>query len=327
MAIDRVSAAIGSLGVGMLLAAASLAWLLGAVDTTVQVCLAVGTVLVIGALYRDRQSVQELTSTRAFLYGSGSSAVVALVGMLGVMGYLVATKYDKSIDLTSDSRHSLAQQTKAILADLSEPVQVIAFYENDSAEQAAFRTMIRRFQDVSPQLEVEFVDPLRQPLMANNYNITSEYGAVVLEAGDKKRELAGIPLEKELARALMLLFSNKDHRVCWSLGHGEPSPDDAQSEDGLGGIVTQLESLNYTITKSHILTQGIDPECEILVIARPMIDWMDFELAALAAYLAGGGQVFAALEPGMAASLTNALKRYGIALADDVIVDVNPKTG
>ena len=51
-----------------------------------------------------------------------------------------------------------------------------------------------------------------------------------------------------------------------------------------------------------------------------MIDWMDFELRR---WQPIGGRRSGAAE-GTAASLTNAPKRYGIALADDVIADVNP---
>jgi ABC-type uncharacterized transport system involved in gliding motility auxiliary subunit len=309
----------------MLIAAGVLAWLLGPSETVVQVSLTLGLGLVFGATYSERGALKQLVQSRAFLHGSGSTLVVILAGMIAVMSFLIADRYDQSVDLTSDARHTLAQQTLSVLEDLNEPIKVIAFYENDTAEQDAFRAMIRRFQDHSSRIEVEFVDPLRQPLMANQYEITSDYGVVILEAGDKNRRLSGLPLEKELAKALMLLFTDAEHEVCWSMGHGEPSPDDSQSDDGLGGIVVQLESLNYTVRKSYVLTEGIEAACEILVIARPLIDWLPYELEALAAYLAGGGQVFAALEPGMSDSLAKEMARYGVLLADDVIVDVNPK--
>jgi acyl carrier protein len=89
--------------------------------------------------------------------------------------------------------------------------------------------------------------------------------------------------------------------------------------------VTRLETLNYTVSKSHVLTEGIEEACELLIIARPLIDWLPYELEALAAYLAQGGQVFAALEPGMAPAFARSMGRYGLKVGDDVIVDVNPK--
>ena len=113
--------------------------------------------------------------------------------------------------------------------------------------------MIRRFQDVSPQLEVEFVDPLRQPLMAI-IRIT-EYGAVVL--GPRQETGFADSVERAGASAGLVL---EQTIVWWSLG-AETLPDDAQSEDGLGNRYPAGHSLRHEV---HILTQGIDPECEIL---------------------------------------------------------------
>jgi hypothetical protein len=325
MAVSRAAAALASLGLGMLLAGGALSWLLGSSDVNAQVSLTLGLLLVVVAGVKERAFVQETLQSRSFSYGSGSSLIVLLAGMLAVLAFVVAEKYDRSVDLTSDSRHSLSQQTISILGGLTEPVKLVAFYEADSAEQAAFHTMARRFQEHSSQLELQMVDPLREPLLAKKYEITSEYGAVILEAGERQRRLAGLPLEKQLAEALLLLFSDVEHQVCWSMGHGEPSPDDTQAPDGFGGIVTRLEGLNYTVTKSHVLTEGIDKKCELLLVVRPLLDWLPYEMEALAAYLAAGGQVFAALEPGMAPGFSASMRRYGLVVGEDVIVDVNPK--
>lgn len=325
MAVSRLSAVLGSLGLGMLLAGAALSWLLGTAEISAQLSVAVGVGLLVAAAVKERTLVQETLQSRSFSYGGGSSLIVLLAGMLAVLAFVVADKYDRSVDLTSDSRHSLSQRTLSVLGGLSEPVKLVAFYEDDSAEQASFHTMARRFQEHAGQLELQMVDPLREPVLAKKYEITSEYGAVILEAGERQRRLSGLPLEKELAEALLLLFSDVEHRVCWSMGHGEASPDDTQAPDGFGGIVTRLEGLNYTVTKSHVLTEGIDKKCELLLILRPLLDWLPYEMESLAAYLAQGGQVFAALEPGMAPGFSRSMSRYGLLVGEDVIVDVNPK--
>ena len=43
-----------------------------------------------------------------------------------------------------------------------------------------------------------------------------------------------------------------------NLIHGEGDPDDDYSREGYGPLVQKMEDLNYTVTKSNILTQALD---------------------------------------------------------------------
>jgi len=81
--------------------------------------------------------------------------------------------------------------------------------------------------------------------------------------------------------------------------------------------VIELEGANYQVTKQIVPTQGIDRDCEALVIVRPEVDWLPFEREALAAYLAEGGRVFLLMEPGLAPELAAELQRRAQAALEE----------
>ena len=124
---------------------------------------------------------------------------------------------------------------------------------------------------------------------------------------------------------MVLLSSTEEHPVCWSLGHGEPDPDDEFTDDGLGAIRLELEGLNYKVRKLEIAKTGIDRECQVVVVARPNVDWFPYEREALAAYVAEGGRVLMLLDAGEVPELAGEMERYGAKVGEDVVIDLNRK--
>jgi ABC-type uncharacterized transport system involved in gliding motility auxiliary subunit len=272
----------------------------------------------------DRQRVQTTVSSRSFVLGSGSSLMVVLAAGLSVGLYLLAERNDHTFDLTSDAQHTLSDQAAKVARELSQPVEVLAFFRNGSPGERGFRPMIELFEQQTDQLQVRFVDPLRSPGLANQHEITGDHGTVILSLGDRTRRLDWEIAEDELVEALLMLQSEVTHTVCWSMGHGEPDPDDEYDERALGAVVTELEALNYQVVRTPTANQGVPRECDALVVARPQLDWLPYEREALAAYLAEGGAAMVLLEPSLSPELAADLERYGVAVGDDLVLDVNP---
>jgi len=283
-----------------------------------------GALLLLAYPILDRQRVAATVTTRGFQLGSGSSLLVMLAAGLSAGLYLLAERNDHTFDLTTDGQHSLSAQSARVAEQLDQPVEVLAFFSKGSAGARAFQPMIGLFEERTDQLQVQHVDPLRSPRLAERHEIVGDHGTVVLLSGDKEQRLDWPFDEEQLTERLLMLQSDVTHVICWSVGHGEPDPDDEFTEGGLGAVVTELEALNYEVRKLPVATQGVERACEALVVARPTEDWLPYEREALAAYLAEGGRVVVLLDPGIAPELAAELDRYGVVVGDDLVFDVNP---
>lgn len=323
--ISRWAWLLGVIGLAALGASSVIGYVTGTWDGAATYWAIAGAVSLLGYAVLDRERVGDTLSTRAFLYGSGSWLMVLLFGLIAGSAYRLSTDHDQTWDLTTDGSHTLSDHTIGVVEGLSEPVEVLAFFRNGAPSREAFSDLIGRFQEHTSALTVTYYDPLSRPRLAEENNITSDHGTVILRtADDREKRIEGDITEQKLTSKLVLLVARQEHRICWALGHGEPDPDDEFSADGLGQLVLALEELNYQVTKSLVVTQGIDAGCEVLVIARPSVDWLPVELESLAGYVASGGAVVALLDPFEAEGMSEELERYGVDVGEDIVIDTDP---
>lgn len=318
-ALSRLTGIVGVIG---LVGFFARGWMLGGTDS-------VGTALALTSsaalfLYSwlDRQPRESSVTSRAFLYGSGSSLIVATAAVVAVLLQLLAERYDHTWDLTRAQAFTLSTHTRAVLDGLDEEVKVYGLFRESSPEARTFRDLARQYAEASPRMRVEAVDPLRSPLLAEELGARAEEGGlIVLRRGDREERIHADFTEERLTGAIVRLNAGEDHRICWSVGHGEPDPDDDSDPRGASALVLALEAENHQVTLTSVLTGRVDPACEALVIFRPLVDWLPFEREALAAYVAGGGQALLLLEPGVAPDLAGDLARYGIDSEDAIVLD------
>ena len=325
-ALSRWAWAFGLAGLLALVGGLSTAWVLNSVEGRPSTMLIAAAVLLVSYAVLDREQVGHAVQSREFVYGSGSAILVMLmtVAMGGL--YVLAERNDQTWDLTESKTFTLSDHSRSVVASLDEPVTAYAFFRKGTRELRDFRVLIDQMQSETDQLTVRWVDPLREPRMAEEFDVTSDTGTLVLTTADgRKQRLDSDLSETAVIKRLVLLIAREEHRICWALGHGEPDPDDEFSDVGLGVAVVELEGMNYRVARQVIPTTGIDPTCDALVIARPESDWEAWEREALAAYLGAGGRVFALFEPLGVPELAAEMERFGIRLREDVVLDVNPQ--
>lgn len=288
-----------------------------------------GLLVAAGALFSlyaflDRDMIVEAGSSRAVRQGSGAVLLTTLFGALCIGAYMLAKDHDQTWDLTSDRKFTLSEQTKSVLAGLEGEVKVYGFFRTESPGAIQFEDLLGRMKEHAPGLQWEMIDPLRNPLMAEQFTITSENGTIVLQKGEERQRLESDFDEQAVTNALIKLVSGKDHEICWSVGHGEVDPDDDANPDGYGAMVLKLEDQNYTVKKTSIFAEGIASTCEALVIARPEQDFLPHEREAIAAYLASGGGAFVMIEPATVPDLSADLERFGVKVGNDIVLEDSP---
>jgi hypothetical protein len=320
----RPATAIGLIGLAAMCGFGARLWLLGVVDAR-GMALAIGaaTLLLLYA-WLDADVVAETSSQRGVQLGAGSFALVLLAALAAAATHGLVRSADRTFDLSSERHYSIAPHTRAVLGELREPVQLIAFFPRNAVAARQLDRLTRAMAEASPQLSVRMVDPLRSPLEAERYGVTSETDTVVVEQGERRELLVRRHDETALVNAILRLTSGRQHRVCWSTGHGEALPDDDDASDAMSAAVLALEGQNYQVTLSSLLSGPPDPGCEALVIAAPRLELQGWESDLLATWLAAGGRALLLLEPGAPVGLTSDLSRFGLQLDADIVLDPDP---
>jgi len=312
-------------GVILLIAASAILGFADSLSDEWKYAAGIGSAFVGGWVYLARRSLQQAVSTRGARYSFGAVGLILLAAGVTVAINILAHRYDDRLDLTSTQRFSLAEQSASVVAGLDRTVEVTAFFRSGSLERSQFEDLMDSFEAHTTLLEVEYYDPIRAPMKAKEYGITSSYGTVVLQAGDDRQTLESDYGEEAFVNALIRLTAGIEHRVCFTEGHGELDPDEDSQPLGLGAVVLKLEGQNYVVEKTNLLRDGgVPASCEILIAADPEVDWLPAEREMLAAFVAGGGKFVLMLEPTHAPGLAADMSRYGIDIGDDIVLEANP---
>ncbi|MCB9743792.1 MAG: GldG family protein [Alphaproteobacteria bacterium] len=323
--LRRFAWLFGLIGGALVLLFLAARFALGQADTPWMVTGGVGAAFLVAFLFLDREEIGEVASTRAARYGTGALLSVALALGVVVAANVLGVRYDKRWDWTASGAHTLSAQSVELAAALKEPVQVIGFFATGTVEEAMFKGLIEAYQEHTDDLELTLVDPIQEPLMAQEYTITSAYGTVVLVQGESRQRLETAFDEEAFTNALIRLTANAEHTVCFTKGHGEREVDDETTLDGIGGVVLKMEDLNYTAKPFMPLSEGRVPEdCEVVVLVGPQVELLAPEREILAAYVAGGGALFALLDPTFADGFAGDLARYGVKVGNDLVLEDNP---
>jgi hypothetical protein len=286
----------------------------------------IGIILLGAWLYTEQDNLRRASRSQGARYSATALALIVVALGITVALNVLASRYDQRIDLTKDKLFTISEQTQDILDGLSSPVTVRAFFSTGSMEETEFRAVIEGYEQASDNLVVEFIDPNREPTLAMQYEITASWGTVILEADGQDRRLETEFNEEAITNALVQLTSGVEHLICFSEGHQEMDLEDTYNPVGMGILSERLTALNYQTRAVSLFRQGgVPPECSILVIADPQLDWLQPEHELLAAYVASGGSVLMMLEPSHATPLATDFARYGITVGDDLVLEASPQ--
>ncbi len=292
---------------------------------------------------------------------SGRSAAV-LAAIVALLGNVIAARHYARGDWTRGSLYALSDEAVAVLGHLPRPVEATVFlYPGRDSERertvAGFvRELAERCTRASHGLfQVEFVDPDRAPARAEaaakRYGIGGAemgQGAVVFTSGGRSKVVGEDDLVEpevdaggepgpaihawrgEAAFVSAILAVTDDHPpvLCFSAGHGEPDVE-STADGGYASFADALHGAGYETKAVEKLADLTGAGCRVLVVAEPTTAFSPPEIAAVEAFVDGGGRLLAMVgpvfAPGGAAfahlGLEPLAERYGVRLGDDLVVD------
>jgi ABC-type uncharacterized transport system involved in gliding motility auxiliary subunit len=285
-----------------------------------------GLVLVLLYMASQWREIGQAFEQRQTRLGTiAATSVVLVLGILVAINYL-ASRRNHRWDLTAGKQFSVADQTRNILKKLDAPVKVLVFDKASNFD--TFRDRLDEYEYLSNRkLTVEYIDPVKNPVRANQNKVQS-FGTAVFTYKGRTETVVGTD-EQQLTNTLIKVLSGAERTVYFLQGHGEH--DTAGSDrDGYSTIYQALGTENY---KTDTLALAQKPEvpanATVLVIAGPRTDLLQGEVDAIKPYLDRGGKLLVMLDPpdkGAQVPLTNLLtllKDWGIDAGSDIVVDTS----
>jgi len=294
-----------------------------------------------------------VTGARAQRIGTSFLAVILGILLFAGINWIGHRRWYARADWTKAQIYSLSETTKKVVAGLKAPVRITVFMTHGGRLYEPIQELLNRYRALSPKIEVEFLDPERNPVRAEA--LVREFGirqsTVVFRSGDKKKYveedkladfdfagagMGGAPAikafkgEQAFTSAILEVTENKTARVYFTAGHGEPTLDSFERGRGYSDAKQVLERDNVTVAPWESLGKGEVPaDASAIVVAGPRTAFLEPETAALGKYLAAGGRVLVLLDPvlpGPGAPPTDfglgaLLEGYGVKLANDIVID------
>ena len=315
-------------GVGTLLSLSFVIYALS-VDVIEQHWIAIGVVGIVGILSWiaiERRNLLQTSQQRGTQSQITGFLLIGLALLSVIIINIIAVRYNQKYDFTKQQRYTLSEQSISILKDIKQPIQVKTYFTASSPAYTEFQVLQENIEQETTFLEIANIDPLKNPLKAQQDNITSEWGTIILQNGESTIRLDESFHEEAFINALTKIITDVRHAICFTQGHQELDIEDTYNLVGMGLIHDKLQGQNYSISSVNLMKEGRVPEyCEVLVVAGPRSDFFPPEYEMIAQHLSEGRHLFVMLDPASSHPLGADLERYGIYIGDDIILEQNPK--
>jgi len=271
----------------------------------------------------------QLLKARQAKYAAYAGVYIVVVLAIVTMANVLANRYVKTYDATSNKRYSLSDQTAKIVKGLKEPATII-YYDRPVGFKRA-KDVLDQYANLSPTVHVEYVDLEKNPLAAREAGARSLSTAIV-QIGARKEEAKGLT-EEGITGAFIRVLKNKTRTVCFVTGSGEHRIDDSD-RNGYSRLKDLLGKDEYTSKSISLLQKAEVPgDCTVLVVAGPSSDYQQPEVDAIKKYVEESGRALFLFDPPLKFgrseiadndAFTALLQNWGVTLDKDLILDLNP---
>ena len=291
--------------------------------TLVTLCLGLALLCFMVLFVREFHRVRSFSARRAMRMGAHSLLVVFLfLGILFILNFL-ATRHSIRWDFSENQNYTLSPETHRVLRNLGKDVSVTVFTRERDPGYQSYRERLDSYRQASSKLTVQFIDPERQPKVAQNYGITRTDTAI-FESGDQSVRITS-PSEVEITGALLRVSKDSKKRIVFLEGHAERSVED-KDRGGLSLAKEALVKQGYEVGTLSLLQESAVPDnAQVLIIAGPRRAVTKEEKDRLYNYVAGGGHLMILIDPDTQADMDDLLKRWGLELGRGILVDLQDR--
>ncbi len=269
------------------------------------------------------EAVKAFSGRRSTRMGMNSLLMVLLFSAILIIVNFLAARHSVRWDLSENQNFTLAPQTYRVLRTLPHDVKVTVFTREKDAGYQAYKERLESYRQASTKLTVEFIDPEKQPKLAQNYGIFRTDTAIFESGGQTIRVTS--PSEVELTGALLRISKDAKKRIVFVEGHSERSLEDKE-RNGLSIAKEALTKQGYEVGTVSLLQETTVPSnTTVLVLAGPRRAVTKDEQDRIQAYVEKGGHVLMLVDPDTQTELESLLTHWGLGLGPGVLVDLKDR--
>lgn len=221
-----------------------------------------------------------------------------------VLVYALAARSNLATDLTSRGYYQLKANIRPVIENLSQPIQITAFYSRRLLQQQALESpVLRMFVEAAPEkIRLVYVDPDEQPLLARDFGLQSGFGIYVsyltpTGTPDLRFTVQVSPSlqflnERYIAEAILQLEARGKFKVLFTVGSGEIDTSTIAT-----GIRDGMAAVGISVGTIDLTREDIPADTTALVILAPFRDFAQPEVDKIKAFTDGGGKLFLMAEP------------------------------
>jgi len=245
--------------------------------------------------------------------------------VLAVNANVLCARFYQRWDVSSGGLYTLSAATVSILRDLKDEVTLTVLLARTDPLLPPLRQLLVSYGAETTRLNVKFLDPEQNP--AEFAAVQQQYGvsagkaddgrvitdAVVLvahgartwfvtsdELGQSDDQGRASPrLEQALTEGIAGVLGGEKTKLCFATGRGEVSLDDVGPE-GLAELRRRLEKSNFEASPLDLTLADAEKklaDCRLLAVVGPDQPYAADATARLVAYVRGGGNVVALVDP------------------------------
>jgi ABC-type uncharacterized transport system involved in gliding motility auxiliary subunit len=317
---------IAVLGLALLFVGFVFGLILPGLRTYAWAILALGAALLAAAVVLDFKRVRSALISRRGRFGLGTTVKISLFsGIILLINAISIGTYHR-FDFTGLAQFTLTSQTKEVLAELDQPVEVVNFFTPSVPPTISTyaRYLLDEYQVHSDQLTIREVDPELNPDQARQYQVDqlgALYGVTVFRSEQGQRQVYGpqITAEAEHAftSAILEVTGIKQKKVYFLTGHGESSiyGENTSARSGLRDYLFEVDEVDL------LRSLQVPDDAAVLVVAGPQQPLARRELEVLSRYLDSGGRLMVLINPGGLGGLGQLLNQWSLEIGDGVMID------
>lgn len=276
-----------------------------------------GAALVVFSMLFNLGGVWSTLGERSTRYGANAVLYTGIFLGILVLVNVVSNAHSWRKDLTEAGIFSLSSQSQKVLENLQEDVEILAFFQLGKGTK--LEDLLKNYANVSNRFRYEFIDPVKHPEKAKQYEVTQNE-ILVVKSGARNTKITGTT-EEDITNAILKVAKQEQKKIYFLAGHGE-HPLDGQEESGYEVVKKALENENYQVQELKLFMQENVPEdCSVLVLGGPRkaLEWS--ELEAIERYLKKGGDALFLLDPDSSPGLDALVAKWGVKVGKNVVVD------
>jgi ABC-type uncharacterized transport system involved in gliding motility auxiliary subunit len=272
------------------------------------------------------QRMRAFLGLRQLRYGANASAMTILLLALLVMANILAVRFHRRIDVTATQSFSISQQSKQIVAALTQPIEVVGYFgAQDKALQSDVESRLKEYVAASPQFSYRFVDPDTDPVAAKNDNIAN-YGTIVVKYAGRKMQATASD-EKAITGAILKVSQESPTTVYVLTGHRERSLDNTDP-NGLSQLQVVLSEDNFNVQPINLtISTTIPLSNSLLLVADPQDAFTQSEFQIMLDYINKGGRMVLMTNPLSITPFDILMQVWGLEWQPDIIIDQQSQVG